>query len=473
MIVLLRREELEYDMNGDEEKYVAAPINRFRRSWYVLHLLHSFWRVTETTASIHTFLKTPGAFGYARAVADVTPEMLSEAMVKNQKSGGQASIHSLLADKDLPKQVHTALTSMHQPTASVVGSDGHRRLLQKEGVAYTLRFGPALDFITPNLADTKQPLLLIVQGEEFRLDEPVPHTYREMVQRLASDPVGQAFVFDLMMRLFFETVLGVRRDLIGRRRNAAPDATLDRCHDGCAAADYAWSFVGPVAAAFGAVEAQGRGSLHPHILVWLVQLALQDILAMLQRSRAEFKELIAKWMHELVQAIASVQHTAVSELPRFMYGRADNLPVTLPSLPFGPNEQRHLRADGEREQATSVEVGGVDGGEDRELFYYCPDREGGEPWQAAFHAKLPLRSQAGEAVDSDTWQEQNEAEKEGLWARRISAWASGTLPGYRLSDAHGPVAPGDSVRRMDPQIVLRCSRPRYRVCHPCLQPIVL
>ena len=45
---------------------------------------------------------------------------------------------------------------------------------------------------------------------------------------------------------------------------------------------------GPIAAAFGAVEAQGRGSLHPHILVWLLQAQLQVLLKMLQRERDAF-----------------------------------------------------------------------------------------------------------------------------------------------------------------------------------------
>ena len=76
--VLLRREELEYTLPGEQETYRAAPVNRFRLSWPVLHILHSFWRVTETTKSIHTFLKTPGAFGIASGIVDLTPEMLEE-----------------------------------------------------------------------------------------------------------------------------------------------------------------------------------------------------------------------------------------------------------------------------------------------------------------------------------------------------------------------------------------------------------
>ena len=98
-----------------------------------------------------------------------------------------------------------------------MGSDGYRRLLRHEGVAYTLCFGPPLIFTTPNLADTRQPLLLIVQGEEFRLEDELP-SYREMVERLAQDPAGQAIVFELMIQLFFVHVLGVRPGLEGSGR---------------------------------------------------------------------------------------------------------------------------------------------------------------------------------------------------------------------------------------------------------------
>ena len=38
------------------------------------------------------------------------------------------------------------------------------------GEAYTLRFGPPVQFVTPNLADIKRPLILIVQGEQYNFD---------------------------------------------------------------------------------------------------------------------------------------------------------------------------------------------------------------------------------------------------------------------------------------------------------------
>ena len=139
---LFLREEMECDVPGDEEKYVAKATNRFRDSWYDVHLLHSFWRVTETTKSVHSWMKIPGAFGMARACAELKPEQLEEVILKMQQTGGKITVQSVLNDKDTPQQVSAALRSLQQATASLVGSDGHRRELRGEGEAYTLRYGP-------------------------------------------------------------------------------------------------------------------------------------------------------------------------------------------------------------------------------------------------------------------------------------------------------------------------------------------
>ena len=95
----------------------------------------------------------------------------------------------------------------------MLGSDGHRKALQRECVSYTLRYGPPLEFMTPNLADTKQPLLLLVQNTVFDFAEGIQTAYKEMAQMLARDPVGQALIFELMIHLFFIHVLGIREEL--------------------------------------------------------------------------------------------------------------------------------------------------------------------------------------------------------------------------------------------------------------------
>ena len=63
-------------------------------------------------------------------------------------------------------------------------------------------FGPPLVFATPNLADTKQVLLLEVQGYRVNFDvsqdtaNDLPK-YRDVMCRLACDPGGQTVVFEL------------------------------------------------------------------------------------------------------------------------------------------------------------------------------------------------------------------------------------------------------------------------------------
>ena len=440
--VLYRREELEYSLPDDTEPYRAAPFNRFRRSWYDLHLTASFWRVTETTKSVHSFLKTPGAYGYASACAQVTPPMLEEVMLKSQERGGKPSVQSLLSDKDLPQQVRQAFTSLHQATASLIGSDGHRRLLQREGIAYTLYGGPPVIFTTPNLADTKQPLLLIVQGEEIALDCAIEAPYREMVQRVAADPVGQAMVFEFMIRLFFIHVLGIRADLVGWKRGEARRSAQNWVRDGVAADCTAPWLFGPIAAAFGPIEAQGRGSLHPHILVWLLQICHQELLELLFRDRDTFQERLRVWMSRVIEAVVATQESAVTELLPRMQGGQDRTGAGCAPLPFGPKEKANFSADGDRETATTAELGieteeadaDAAGVPERDLYYFDPTAAGDEGFQPAERADLPLRNTPGDVVDAESWLSQHAEETKGMWGRPVSAWASGTFPSYRRGE---------------------------------------
>ena len=126
---------------------------------------------------------------------------------------------------------------------------------------------------------------------------------------------------------------------------------------------------------------------------------MQEVLDTLMRNRANFKELIRAWMLKLVQAIVSVQHSAVTSLPQLM-GVSDGPPFSeVPPLPLGPSEQRYFHGDGQRETASAVELGRDAGEDDRELFYYCPDRSDDDKWQPALRATLPLRNIQGMIID--------------------------------------------------------------------------
>ena len=128
-------------------------------------------------------------------------------------------------------------------------------------------------FATPNLADTRNATLLLVQGKSIDLDAEagdVP-AYAEIRLRLVHDPVGQAVMFELFIRLFYLFVLGVRADCVAQPRGPKGFQVPDEwCTDGVAASVTVFGAYGPLLAARGEVEASGRGSLHPNIQAWAV-----------------------------------------------------------------------------------------------------------------------------------------------------------------------------------------------------------
>ena len=145
-------------------------------------------------------------------------------------------------------------------------------------------------------------------------------------------------------------------------------------------------------------------------------------------------------MRELIASVASVQESAVTQLPQALQpGRPSCAPLLVPPLPFGPNERQRYHADGGVETATAEELGIEEEEEDeeeneRELYYYVPKNDPETAWQKAVRPKLPLRNNAGEDVTEEEWvAEHNESDK-NLWTKKISDWASGKFPWYRLGE---------------------------------------
>ena len=321
---LLMREELEYTLDGEEEQYRVDPnllSNRFASDWLVLHLFSSIYWLTERHTSQYAFLKS-GGMKFAEQLLKLTPEEIAAAARLQHARGGRIhGLRNLASDQEFPHNLSAAMNALQMGHADVMGTDGHRRLCRYEGNAYMTLFGEPVVFCTPNLADTKQPLLLVVQGVEIRLEdsfiagnETLPK-YRDMMKRLAGDPVGQALVFDKMMKLFFIHVLGVRPELLENRRRVRPSADQNWCTDGVAASSFGPGIFGPVLAFRGEIEAQGRGSLHPHILVWLLGMRPADVLRMLQRDPGSLQTRLATWMKQRASPMQSTRPSSVKRAP--------------------------------------------------------------------------------------------------------------------------------------------------------------
>ncbi|KZV80501.1 hypothetical protein EXIGLDRAFT_630073, partial [Exidia glandulosa HHB12029] len=104
---------------------------------------------------------------------------------------------------------------------------------------------PAL-FITVNPPDLHHPLFCKLAGFsvdlQSRFSDGIPGAYQR-TYTVAKDPVAAARFFHEMVQLFIDIILGMKFD--GR------------------------GIFGKTEAYYGMVEAQGRGSLHIHMLVWI------------------------------------------------------------------------------------------------------------------------------------------------------------------------------------------------------------
>ncbi|CAJ1335646.1 unnamed protein product, partial [Effrenium voratum] len=230
---LLLREELVYFLTGEQrataeqEQEATQPgmgsrlvQNRFSGDWVALRMMATVARLTDQRAASYNFLKN-GGMAFAKRLEKLTAEDLASAARAAPDAGG---LDHFLKEAAVPQTVKDALHAMHSASATVVGTDGHRQLCRHEGVAYMETFGPPLTFLTPNVADTQHPLLLVVQGEEVDLGAVSSDTldvlpkYRDMLRRIAQDPVAQTVQFELLMRLFFLHVLNVRPEALECRR---------------------------------------------------------------------------------------------------------------------------------------------------------------------------------------------------------------------------------------------------------------
>ena len=281
-----------------------------------------------------------------------------------------------------------------------------------------------------NPADNKQPLLLLVQGGDMDLKIPLP-SFREMTQRLASDPAGQAIVFELLIRIFFVCVLGVREECVGWRRGESKASRRTWCTDGVAHEPMASSIFGLVLAAFGPIEAQGRGSLHPHILVWLLDISVEEAVELFSRDPDTFKANLHEWMTQVLAAVAATQETSVAELP-WMWAGDPNMQHRSAPLPLGPNEQERYRADGGTEYMTEADVERAGAGQvQSKLYFTVPGATAAEDeWPQADRANLVLRTQDGQEVDAATWKRAFEESQKALWSQPISDTAPGRRPHF-------------------------------------------
>jgi len=265
--------------------------------------------------------------------------------------GAGASIKDVVRSPDVDADVKAALSELMVFTADVCGSDGARARLRHEQNGYALMFGGAGGFLTPNLADTRSPLVVHIHGaggeEKYQVDllqeEPEVPSVREMLHIIAKDPVTQARFFTLSMRLFCEHVLGTGPFDALLRHNGAMEGPA--FPDGFAASGLGGAF-GMLAALHGPIEEQARLSIHPHILLWFVHAQSEQWLrSLLRKETEEARALLRSWQEKVLAAVQSMQLDSAAVLPLLLSDDPEDVPLPV-NTPFSEQHQADCRMDG-------------------------------------------------------------------------------------------------------------------------------
>ena len=195
---------------------------------------------------LHTSLKVKRSKfqSWANKYKTVSPTTI-ETLVEKSSDGKYP-----IAQNEEERNVLDLMRDVNTITSHIPGSAAARVNMRNEIRALMMKVGLPSFFITVNPADTRNPIVKFLAGNDIDIDallpEQVPNPWEQSIL-VAKNPVVAARFFDIYLKAFISTVLGY--DPTGK--------------------DLTGGALGLVKAHYGCVEAQGRGTLHCHMLVWL------------------------------------------------------------------------------------------------------------------------------------------------------------------------------------------------------------
>ena len=224
--------------------FLSLADRRFQEHYSFLFV--AFNVIQRCKLLLHTSLKVKRSKfrSWADKYKSVSPTTIENLVTRS--SDGKYPV----AQNDEERNVLELMRDVNTINSHVPGSAAARVTMRNEIRALMMKVGLPSFFITVNPADTRNPIVKFLAGNDIDIDtllpEQVPNPWEQSIL-IAKNPVIAARFFDIYLKAFISTVLGYdtrRKDLTG-------------------------GVLGLVKAHYGCVEAQGRGTLHCHMLVWL------------------------------------------------------------------------------------------------------------------------------------------------------------------------------------------------------------
>ncbi|THH18968.1 hypothetical protein EW146_g2114 [Bondarzewia mesenterica] len=235
--ISLRKRFLDYSPMAEVES------RRIEKSAY--HFLNIFDIYCDISIDDSDVMKRSRSRNFeadARVLSSITKEKLEVAEREEERN------HAIS-----DPAVRALRRHVHATAARVKGSDSARHQLRSQIWSTSVEKGPPTMWITINPCDLHDPIPQIYAGESIDMDQFVATSGPDKAMRannIAKDPYAAAKFFHFIIRTVLETLFQIRISGAGR----------------------VWSgkgVLGKVAAYFGTVESQGRGTLHLHQLIWL------------------------------------------------------------------------------------------------------------------------------------------------------------------------------------------------------------
>ena len=247
-----------YGIGGSEDprRCSKLALKRHVKHWFKLtdrrfqehysFLFTAFNILQRRAVLLHTSLKVKKKSfdSIAADFASVSPSavhIVSERIAR----GDYETVNS-----DEERRVANLMKQVRLVTTHVPGSSSSRVAMRNEIRGLMIDRGMPSFYITINPADLFNPLVTFLAGSDINIDELAPAdvpTYWDQSLLVARNPAVAAKFFNLYMKAFISAILGY-------------DSKSVNVEGG---------ILGVVKAYYGCVEAQGRGTLHCHMMVWV------------------------------------------------------------------------------------------------------------------------------------------------------------------------------------------------------------
>jgi hypothetical protein len=305
----LSTRRVKVDLRAQARHYFRLADRRFQTHYSFLFTVFNILQRRAVNEGARLKVKQDHFNRFASEYAQITSSEIDEALAYHQS---YLSPQSSREFTPAVRKVENLLKHVNLVSTKVAGTTASRLKMRNEIRGMMMDLGLPSFFITINPADVYSPVIRVLAGEDIDIDafsSEGSFSYRDQAVKVARNPFIGAKFFDSYMKAFFKHLIG------------------DRWENG----NEIGGLLGHATGYYGCVEAQGRGTLHCHMLIWLDgSLDPHEICErILNRQDFEFKD-------RLVAFIDDVIHNGIPELP------SESATSCVPSVGVHPCSRRPL-----------------------------------------------------------------------------------------------------------------------------------